>query len=113
MKILVAIDSSPSSQTVIKAIAARRWPAGTTARVLNVVGSFSDYSGLPDDEPLFSAEQENAKALVRSAVDQLASRGIDSAWVVTPGNAAAAIVDYAREWRSDFVFIGSHGHSGL
>jgi nucleotide-binding universal stress UspA family protein len=113
MKILVAIDSSPSSQAVISAIAARRWPAGTTARVLNVVGSFSVYSGIPDNEPLFSAEQENAKALVRSAVDQLASRGIESAWVVTPGNPAAAIVDYAREWGSDFVFIGSHGHSGL
>lgn len=113
MKILVAIDSSPSSQAVISAIAARRWPAGTTARVLNVVGSVSVYSGIPDVEPLFSAESENAKALVRSAVDKLASRGIESSWVVTPGNPPAAIVDYARAWGPDFVFIGSHGHSGL
>jgi hypothetical protein len=68
MKILVAIDSSPSSQAVISAIAARRWPAGTTARVLNVVGSVSVYSGMPDPdiEPLFSAETENANALVSS-----------------------------------------------
>jgi nucleotide-binding universal stress UspA family protein len=113
MKILVAIDSSPSSQAVISAIAARRWPAGTTARVLNVVGSVSVYSGIPDNEPLFSAEQENAKALVMSAVDQLALRRIESSWVVTPGNPAAAILDYARAWRPDSVFIGSRGHSGL
>lgn len=113
MKILIAIDSSPSSQAVISGIAARRWPADTTARVLNVVGSVSVYSGVPDIEPLFSAEQENAKALVMSAVDQLASRGIESSWVVTPGNPPAAIVDYARAWGPDFVFIGSHGHSGL
>ena len=114
MNILVAIDSSPSSEAIISAIAARRWPAGTTARVLNVVGSaVSVYSGIPDIEPLFSAEQENAKALVMSAVDQLASRGIESSWVVSPGNPAAAIVDYARAWGPDFVFIGSHGQSGL
>jgi nucleotide-binding universal stress UspA family protein len=68
---------------------------------------------MPDIESLFSAETENANALARSAVDQLASRGIESSWVVTPGNPPAAIVDYARAWGPDFVFIGSHGHSGL
>jgi nucleotide-binding universal stress UspA family protein len=115
MKILVAIDSSASSHAVISAIGARRWPAGTTARVLNVVGSISVYSGMqdPDIEPLLSAETVAANALVKSAVDQLASRRIESSWVVTAGDPAAAIVDYAREWGPDFVFMGSHGHSGL
>jgi nucleotide-binding universal stress UspA family protein len=115
MKILVAIDSSASSHAVISAIGARRWPTGTTARVLNVVGSVSVYVGItdPDIEPLPSAETVAANALVKSAVDQLAARRVESSWVVTAGDPAAAIVDYAREWGPDFVFMGSHGHSGL
>ncbi len=113
MKILIAIDSSESSEAVISEIAGRPWPEGTVARVLNVVGSVSAYSGVPDLEPLVSAETDAASSLVKSAVDQLAARGIEASWVVTAGNPRAAIVDYARAWGPDFVFLGSHGHSGV
>lgn len=113
MKLLVAIDSSASSNAVISEIAARRWPEGTMVRILSVVGSVGAYSGIPDIEPLVNAETEAAKALVKSAVDRLTSRGLEAFWVVTEGNPRMAIVDYARAWAPDFVFIGSHGHGGL
>ena len=113
MKILIAIDSSASSNAVINEISARRWPEGTEARVLSVVGSVAAYSGVSHIEPFGDVEIEAAKALVKSAVDRLTSRGLEAHWVVTRGNPRAAIVDYAREWGPDFVFLGSHGHSGL
>ena len=113
MKLLVAIDSSASSNAVISEISARRWPEGTTARILSVVGSVGAYSGVPNIEPLVNAETEAAKALVKSAVDRLTTRGLEASWVVTEGNPRTAIVDYARAWGPDFVFIGSHGHGGL
>lgn len=113
MKILIAIDSSESSKAVISEIAGRPWPEGTRVRVLNVVGSVAAYSGVSHIEPLLNAETEAAQALVKSAVDQLAAREIEASWVVTVGSPRAAIVDYARAWRPDFVFLGSHGHSGV
>ena len=113
MKILIAIDSSASSKAVLSEIAGRQWPQGTLARVLNVVGSVAAYRGIRDIEALVNAETEAAKALVSSAVDQLASRGIEAYPVVIEGYPRTAIVDYARAWGPDFVFIGSHGHSGL
>ena len=113
MKILIAIDSSASSNAVINEIIARRWPEGTEARVLSVVGSVDAYSVMSHIEPHANAETEAAKALVKSAVDRLTSRGLEAYWVVTRGNPRTAIVDYAREWGPNFVFIGSHGHSGL
>jgi nucleotide-binding universal stress UspA family protein len=113
MKILIAIDSSASSNAVISEISARRWPEGTEARVLSVVGSVAAYSGVSHIEPLADVETEAAKALVKSAVDRLTSRGLEANWVVTKGSPRTAIVDYAREWGPDFVFIGSHGHGGL
>lgn len=113
MKILIAIDSSASSNAVISEISARRWPKGTAARVLSVVGSVAAYSGVSHIEPVDNVETEAAKALAQSAVDRLASRGLEAYWVVTKGNPRTAIVDYAYEWGPDFVFLGSHGHSGL
>ena len=113
MKILVAIDSSAASQAVISKVRERRWPEDTVARILSVVGSVAAYNGVPDCGPLVNTETISAKALVRSAVDQLAARGIESHGAVTPGDPRIAIVAYAQQWRPDFVFIGSHGHSGL
>jgi nucleotide-binding universal stress UspA family protein len=113
MKILIAIDSSASADAVVSEIARRRWPEGTKARVLSVVGSVAAYSGVSHIEPLADVETEAAKALVKSAVDRLTSRGLEADWVVTKGNPRTAIVDYAREWGPDFIFIGSHGHGGL
>ncbi len=37
MKVLVAIDNSPSSETILKAVVNRSWSARTTFCVLNVV----------------------------------------------------------------------------
>jgi nucleotide-binding universal stress UspA family protein len=111
MKILIAIDSSASSNAVINEINARRWPEGTEARVLSIVGSVAAYVSYI--EPLSNAETEAVKALVKSAVDRLTARGLEAYWVVTKGNPRTAIVDYAREWGPDFVFVGSHGHSGF
>ena len=113
MKILIAIDSSEASEAVLSEIAERPWPEGTKARVLSVVGSPVAYSGVPYVGPLVIAETEAARTLVKSAVEQLESHGIEAYWVVTEGNPRAAIVDYARQEEPDFVFIGSHGHSGL
>jgi nucleotide-binding universal stress UspA family protein len=113
MKILIALDSSASSKAVVSEIAGRQWPEGTMVRVLNVVGSVAAFSGVPDIEPLVNAETEAAKALVETAVNQLASRRIEAYWAVIAGNPRAAIVDYARAWGPDFIFIGSHGHNGI
>ena len=82
-------------------------------RVLSVVGSVAAYSSVPDIGPLVDAETEVAKALVASAVDRFTSRGLEAYWVVTEGNPRTAIVDYARAWEPDFVYIGSHGHGGV
>jgi nucleotide-binding universal stress UspA family protein len=113
MKLLIAIDSSVSSEAVLSEIARRPWPEGTMARVLSVVGSVAALIGVSKIKPIVSAEREVAKAVAQTAVERLAARGIESYWVVTEGNPRTAIADYARAWGPDFVFIGSRGHSGI
>ncbi len=113
MKILIAIDSSASSEAVLSEMARRPWPEGTMARVLSVVGSVAALSGVPKIEPIVSAETEVVKAVAKSAVERLEARGIEAYWVVIEGNPRTAIADYARAWGPDFVFIGSRGHARI
>lgn len=88
-------------------------PEGTMARVLSVVGSAPAYSGVPGIQALVDLETEAAKARVRSAVDRLGLLGIETYSVVTEGNPRTAIVDYARVWVPDFVFIASTGNNDI
>ena len=113
MKLLIAVDSSPSSETVIADIEARPWPGGTEATVLNVVDIVGPGSGVMDVGSILEMERENSGQLVDAAARRLRSAGLNTRGEVFDGVPRSAIPAYAREWGADFIVMGSHGHSGL
>jgi nucleotide-binding universal stress UspA family protein len=109
MNIVLAIDSSPSSEVTIREVVARPWPGGVRFCVLHVVDLFI----LPPGGKLFAAELEASESLVKSAADRLAASGLSAVTAVTKGYPPSNIVDYAEEWGADFVVVGSRGFSGV
>ena len=108
MKILIAIDSSEFSKTVIEEVSARPWPADSVAFVLTVIDRFALTSSLGYLEPFMKNETAAALALVQSAAEKLASHGIEAATQVVEGHPGSCIVEQAKMWNADFVFVGSH-----
>jgi nucleotide-binding universal stress UspA family protein len=113
MKALLAIDSSECSKSVVKEVAARLWPPGTVVFVLNVVDLFALTYSIGYLEPFITKETDEAHALTQSVADCLASEGIETVTQVVEGYPGTSIVEQAKVWNVDFVFVGSHGHSGL
>ena len=109
MKILLATDSSASSEAVTSEVARRPWPQGTEVCVLSVVG-LRDLATWDVADAVAEAEGEDARALAQSAADRLSSRGIDTTAAVIKGHPRARITEYAESWGADFIFVGSHGH---
>jgi nucleotide-binding universal stress UspA family protein len=109
MKLLAAIDSSPYSQQVLDEIARRPWPAETTVCILHVI----DWPQLPSSASLIQTLKQSANLLVESAAKRLCKAGLRTTTHVMEGHPRIAVPDYAREWRADFVLVGSHGASGL
>jgi nucleotide-binding universal stress UspA family protein len=64
-------------------------------------------------EPYAKMEIGAARALTQSVADRLASKDIETVTQVVEGHPATSIVDQAQAWGADFIFVGSHGHSGL
>ena len=112
MKILIAVDSSPFSKEALRQVAARIWPAGTAACVFSVV-DIGLLGGLMDSGPLLNSMTEAAEQLVKSDAELLADSGLSITTAVTVGHPSSSIVEYARQWQSDFVYLGSHGRRGL
>ena len=113
MKIVVAIDSSGSSEVVVNEVALRPWPQGTEVRVLTVLDLFSFPTGFSGIGPLVDVDLPAAEALVTRAAERFASCGLEAATAVTEGYPQSSIVEYAEQWDADFIIVGSHGHSGI
>jgi nucleotide-binding universal stress UspA family protein len=113
MKILLAIDSSDLSEAVINEVAARPWPSESVVFVLTVVDLFALTYSVGYLEPFVKNENDAARALVQSVGDRLGAQGIETVTQVVEGYPATSIVEQAKVWDVDFVFVGSHGHSGV
>lgn len=109
MKLLIAIDSSAVSKTVIDEVARRPWPSGTTVCVLHII----DWPPLPSNASLIQSVKESAELLVNSASTKLYRAGLQATAKVVEGHPQSAVAEYAKEWGADLVLIGSHGAGGI
>jgi len=101
MKILVAVESSPS--VVVAHVAARPWPAGTSFEVLSVADSSE-----PED-----SRTRQMTAIAENGARELSARGLEASAFVMHGHPKAAIVDRAGEIAADMIVIGSLHSGGL
>jgi nucleotide-binding universal stress UspA family protein len=109
MKILLAIDSSSTSQNVIQAAAARPWPFSTTFGVISIV-DMGRWEGLPT---LIEDARHEAERLVDGAEDRLTQCGHEVFKEIQLGLPKKAIPEFARQWRADLVLVGSHGQNQM
>ncbi len=109
MKILLAIDSSTTSQYVVSMAATRPWPSGTVFCIVSVV-DMRQWEGLP---VLIEDAKHQGQFLVKGAMDALAQSGHEVFSEVHLGFPKKAIPEYAKQWAADLVMVGSHGQSAL
>ncbi len=119
MKILIAIDGSDFSDTVLKSVIARPWPADSEVMVLNVIEPPSLLMGRemagpdPEFEAVWNALQDRAKDVVLKAAEKLHVAKFNVSTKLVEGNPKSQIIDVANEWHADMIILGSHGHTGL
>jgi nucleotide-binding universal stress UspA family protein len=115
LKILVAVDGSPASDSVVAAVANRPWPAGTEFEVLGVVHEHAPtwFDPAMVVEAAYADRVHRVEASAhefgQSAAERI-RRGIPGATVtdvVMDGEPADVIVQEAREWGADLIMIKS------
>lgn len=118
MKILLAIDGSPSSEAAVDEVCRRPWPAQTEVRLL-IVDAPLDSPLLRTSTTVFDelVAQQRAELLnyLDAAADKIRQAAPDL--IITPilreGSPKEVIVQEAEEWRADLIVVGSHGRGPL
>jgi len=131
MRLLLAIDDSPSAATAVGEVAARSWPDDTDIRVLTVTGiplgvpvpqmpvatgpvastaGSEQQPGYPEIQP---AIDELSRRIAQQGVDALAAHGVGARLRVRQGTPGTEIVREAEEWQADLIVMGSRGHGAI
>src|SRR6516162_7935086 len=109
MKVLVAIDYSPSSRTVLDSVVNRSWSANTEFCVLNIV-NLQRFERLP---ALIEDATRESECLVEKAAKQIHNAGFEAFSRTSPGHPRSDISWFAKGWRADLILVGSHGHGAV
>lgn len=126
-KLLVATDGSDPATAAVQAVAARTWPKGTEACVVAVVdlrlstalplaeGAWAESYGVPGTpSPIDTdAGRELVRHTVTAAADDLARAGLFTSQAVREGDPKHVILDEAKNFNADCIFLGASGHAGL
>jgi nucleotide-binding universal stress UspA family protein len=120
MKLLLAVDESPFSQEAVQSVIDHFRPKGMQVQVVNVIEPIGAYFSAewfphltPYTEKVEQEREKQADALVENVCAKLGKAGFRNSKIVLRGDARAAILDRASQWKPDLIVVGSHGLKGL
>jgi len=104
MKILIALDATPSSTEIVREAAARPWPAGSAFFLLHVLDPFA-FAKAPIS---LQRAKEAAHTALKNAAQSLSQAGWKTETDVILGHPRRAISESAASWKANLVMMGSY-----
>jgi nucleotide-binding universal stress UspA family protein len=119
MKILLALDGSPSSDAAVREICNRPWPAGSELKIVTAINA----PIVPDPfligvmvyEEMMEHQRQKAPALLEKAAEEIRQKAPDLnvTTKVLIGSPKERIVEEAERWGADLILVGSHGYGAV
>jgi len=119
MRVLLAIDSTPSSKIAVDEVASRPWPSGSVIRVVSVTQPVPfGLVGMPAEyfAELTKFSNSIAEDAVQDAVRKLETSYQDTVQIesdVLSGSPKHVIINEADRWSADLIIVGANGHRPL
>ena len=124
-RILIVVDGSPASQQAVRYLVRFPLPGKVDVRVMHVLPPAQQPLGMEPhldgwryqqiideaDTALMERQEKKGKALLDRTCKLLRQKGIEAAPVLSRGDAATEIIDYAKANKVDLIVAGSRGLS--
>lgn len=110
-KILCAVDDSPLAEEVFEVAFNLSQKLGTEFAVVSIINPGPTTSDGMDIETLRSSLRNDIKNLFQRLLEKKSRPNIFK--FIENGDPRKKIVEVAKEWKADFIVVGSHGRTGL
>ena len=105
MRLLIAVDGSTGSDTVVREVASRPWPEGSECCVLTAIDPFF----FTKSPLLLAAAKEDTQRTLDGYAENLKATGMRVNTEILLENPRRGIPKAASEWKADLIVMGSHG----
>jgi len=113
-RLLVGFDGSATARNAVDMISRRKWPDGTTVRLLAVadssmlssIGRFTPQMNNAAAEARFATQW--AETLAAKRLTELTAAGLSASVDIQFGHPMETIVKDAERWMADAIFVGPH-----
>ena len=118
VRLLIGIDGSSDAEAAVRAVAARKWPAGSAVRLVTALDARMStalaFMRLPGQtEAQMSDADENAwlSKTIDAMAAPLRTRGLTVSSIITEGDPKHVLLEEAEHWGADCLFVGARGLS--
>jgi nucleotide-binding universal stress UspA family protein len=118
-RVMIGVDGSPEAEHAVRAVGMRVWPEGTEVRIIAVDDGTSPVRisrVLPTAAAMIRSSNEKASEAARMMVEwaenELRVIGLSVSVVVEKGDPQRVLIEEARKWDADSIFVGSRKFSG-
>ena len=120
VRLVIGADASPDSQAAVAAVAARQWPSGSEVQlviVLDTVLSITPNPSEPEVVKWIETDNETDIAWLHeffeASAAPLRDAGLKASTVIKKGNPKSVLVEVAKDWSADCIFVGAKGLRGI
>jgi len=118
-RVMIGVDGSTEAERAARAVGWRVWPAGTEVRIVAVDDGTSParVADIPPTrvEMITGRVEEGsaaARRMVEWAADELSAIGLRVSVAIERGDARRVLVEEARGWDADSIFVGARRFAG-
>jgi nucleotide-binding universal stress UspA family protein len=112
VRLIIGVDGSKGAESAIEAVAARKWPAGSEARIVNATWPTTQITPKGAVGPIITwiaEEKARVKKLIDEAAGKLRAAALKTDVVVKEEDPKRLLIAEAENWGGDCIFVGARG----
>jgi nucleotide-binding universal stress UspA family protein len=112
VRLVIGVDGSEDAEAAVDAVAARKWPAGSEARIVSATWPAPQLTSPRMVGPITNwiiEEKARVKKMIAGDIDKLNAAGLKTDAAVKEGEPKRLLIAEAESWDADCIFVGARG----
>jgi nucleotide-binding universal stress UspA family protein len=112
VRLVIGVDGSEDAEAAVDAVVARKWPAGSEARIVSATWAAPQLTSARMVGPITNwviEEKARVEKMIAGDIDKLNAAGLKTDAAVKEEEPKRLLIAEAESWGADCIFVGARG----